>query len=194
MLEATKKNMNVRKRDGRVLSFDRQLILNAIQKAFCAQLALKQTSDLEADLIDKIQAMTDAIVDQVHDLSLNHSGVAVEHIQDVVERELMRSEFYEVARRYILYRAEHTKMRQLRAEETMDNAEPFPSMMVERDGKLENLDFDRLWGQVETACGGLNDECSSEELINEVRKQCRTIADGAPQHGRALVLRVTQCP
>ena len=171
MLKATQGNMNVRKRDGRVLSFDRQLILNAIQKAFCAQMAVDQPAELGEDLLDKIDAMTDAVVGQVYDLSCSHQGVAVEHIQDVVERELMRSEFYEVARRYILYRAEHAKIRQLRAEESMDNGEPFPSMMVERNGQLENLDFQRLWGQVEDACDGLQDECSSEELISEVQKQ-----------------------
>ncbi len=36
MLKVTQQDMNVRKRDGRVLSFDRSLIRNAMQKAFCA--------------------------------------------------------------------------------------------------------------------------------------------------------------
>ncbi len=153
MLEATKKDMNVRKRDGRVLSFDRRLILEAIQKAFCAQQGAERAADLGTELLEKIDAMTDSVASRVFDQSLSDGGVAVEHIQDMVEQELMRSEFFEVARRYILYRAEHAKIRQL------------------RDGQLENLDFTRLWGQVENACEGVQEECSSEELITEVRKQ-----------------------
>ena len=37
MLKATKQELNVKKRDGRVVSFDPQLIALAIQKAFCAE-------------------------------------------------------------------------------------------------------------------------------------------------------------
>ena len=97
--------------------------------------------------------------------------VTVEHIQDSVERELMKNEFFSVARRYILYRAEHSKMRQLRAEERMESEEAFPSMMINRDGKLENLDFERLRAQVESACEGFTENCSAEELLVEVKKQ-----------------------
>jgi ribonucleoside-diphosphate reductase alpha chain len=89
----------------------------------------------------------------------------------VVERELMKNEFFSVARRYILYRAEHSKMRQLRAEERMESDEAFPSIMISRDGVLENLDFDRLRQQVETACRGFEETCSAEELLVEVKKQ-----------------------
>ena len=97
--------------------------------------------------------------------------MTVEHIQDLVERELMKNEFFSVARRYILYRAEHSKMRQLRAEERMESAEAFPSIMIKRDGKLEDLNFSRLEGQVEAACEGLDENCSASELLVEVKKQ-----------------------
>ena len=46
MLKATKQELNVKKRDGRVVSFDPQLITLAIQKAFCAEQGLNEAAEL----------------------------------------------------------------------------------------------------------------------------------------------------
>ena len=169
--KSAQQTMNVQKRDGRLLSFDAQLVARAIEKAFCAELGLKDRSGLAPDLIDQIESITHAVVDHVRIDAMSDAGVSVEQIQDVVERELMKAEHFSVARRYILYRAEHSTIRRLRAEERMESDEAFPSIMVKRDGKLENVNFDRLRGQIEEACRGLSETCSSDELLEEVEKQ-----------------------
>lgn len=160
-----------RKRDGRAVLFDPALIARAMEKAFCAELKLGNTTLLDEGLRNEIQQMTDNVVQSVKAQALSTEGVSVEQIQDLVEKELMRADHFSVARRYILYRAEHSKMRQLRAEERMESDRPFPSVMVKRDGVMEDLDFDRLRNQVVTACEGLDQTCSSDELIDEVKKQ-----------------------
>ena len=170
MLKTTQE-MNVRKRDGRVLTFKPELITRAIQKAFCAEYKFSEISQLDAKQIQVAEAITESVVEDVKEDALTDAGVTVEHIQDVVERQLMKQEYFSVARRYILYRAEHNKIRQLRAEERMDSGDPFPGTMVNRDGQLENLDFDRLRSQVDSACVGLDESCSSGELLEEVEKQ-----------------------
>ncbi|MFT5299320.1 MAG: ribonucleoside-diphosphate reductase alpha chain [Mariniblastus sp.] len=171
MLKATQQELNVRKRDGRVLSLERSLITSAIQKAFCAERNLGDISELSEKLLGEIDEVTLSVIEDVKTEAATDQGVSVEYIQDVVERQLMKREHFSVARRYILYRAEHNKIRQLRAEERMDSTEPFPELMVSRDGQLENLDFDRLRSQVANACEGLNGTCSSSELLEEVEKQ-----------------------
>lgn len=170
MLKTTQE-MNVRKRDGRVLTFEPALITRAIQKAFCAEHKFSEISQLDAKQLEVADAITESVVAEVQEDALTDAGVTVEHIQDVVERQLMKQEYFSVARRYILYRAEHSKIRQLRAEERMDSADPFPGTMVNRDGQLENLDFERLRSQVDSACDGLDATCSSGELLEEVEKQ-----------------------
>jgi len=167
----TATDMNAKKRDGRVVSFDNSLIIRAIEKAFCAERGFENLEQLDAELRAEISVMTESIVEEIHEQASTDEGVSVEAIQDTVEKELMRGEHFSVARRYILYRAEHNKIRRLRAEENMESDEAFPSMMVTRDGQMENLDFGRLRDQVDTACKGLNTTCSSEELIQEVQKQ-----------------------
>ena len=160
-----------RKRDGRAVLFDATLIARAMEKAFCAELKLDSTTALEDRLKAEIQEMTNGVVQEVKALALSTDGVSVEQIQDLVEKELMRGDHFAVARRYILYRAEHNKMRRLRAEERMESDSPFPSVMVKRDGVMEDLDFGRLHNQVSKACEGLGETCSSDVLIDEVKKQ-----------------------
>ena len=160
-----------RKRDGRAVLFDATLIARAMEKAFCAELKLDSTTALEDRLKAEIQEMTNGVVQEVKALALSTDGVSVEQIQDLVEKELMRGDHFAVARRYILYRAEHSKMRRLRAEERMESDSPFPSVMVKRDGVMEDLDFGRLRNQVSKACEGLGETCSSDVLIDEVKKQ-----------------------
>lgn len=160
-----------RKRDGRAVLFDASLIAMAMEKAFCAELKLESTAALSQSLKAEIEEMTASVVGEIKSLATTPDGVSVEQIQDLVEKELMRGDHFAVARRYILYRAEHNKMRQLRAEERMESDHPFPSVMVKRDGVMEDLDFERLRNQVSEACSGLSDTCSSDELIDEVKKQ-----------------------
>ena len=151
MLKATEQELNVRKRDGRIVSFEPKLITLAIQKAFCAEQGLNEAAELDAALLEQIDQITAEVIEVVQDEAASDAGVTVEQVQDVVERQLMKAEHFSVARRYILYRAEQSKIRQLNAEERMESAEPFPQMMVKCAGQMENLDFARLREQLSSA-------------------------------------------
>ena len=171
MLKASSTDLTILKRDGRVVAFDDRLIASAIQKAFCAEHGVAGPEKLEDSLRTEIEQMVAQVVAQAGERLENGLQVTVEFIQDSVERELMRQQFYSVARRYILYREEHNRIRQLRAEESMESAEPFPQILVNRDGRLENLDFERLRTQIDSACRGIDEICDSAELLNEIEKQ-----------------------
>ena len=110
MLKATKQELNVKKRDGRVVSFDPQLITLAIQKAFCAEQGLNEAAELDAALLEQIDQITSEVVTTVREKAASDAGVSVEQVQDTVERQLMKAEHFSVARRYILYRAEQSKI------------------------------------------------------------------------------------
>lgn len=170
MLNQTQTEILVRKRDGREVQFDDQLIMVAMKKAFAAEQGVNDYNQLSSETVAEIERMTAETVSRVQTQSENH-GISVEQVQDIVEQELMSSGCSAVARRYILYRAERAKMRQLRAEENFESSSPFPEFMVNREGVLENLNFDRLRGQVDQACEGLDEECDSSELFDEVEKQ-----------------------
>lgn len=97
----------VEKRDGRKVAFDRIKIFNAIKKAF---------ENTENQPFDK--KVIDDLTDQVENF-LGREGqpiVTVEHIQDVVERILMKNNYYQVCKNYILYRQKRTQIRERKNE------------------------------------------------------------------------------
>ena len=92
----------VRKRDGRRVSFDVGKIRNAITKAGKATGEFEQ---FEAELMT---------VQVIKVLSHSHRGgiPSIEQIQDIVEHVLITSNHFKTARAYIIYREQHTKLRE----------------------------------------------------------------------------------
>lgn len=95
--------MQVVKRDGRIVPYERKKIEQAMTKAF-AQVNKPISAEALGALIDRVEErFSDA-----HELS-------VEAIQDRVELQLMEADHYEVAKSYILYREERRKKRMIRS-------------------------------------------------------------------------------
>ena len=88
---------NVTKRDGRIVPFDRSKIVNAIRSA------MERTSRIDEALANYISERIAAID---HDCT-------VEEIQDIVEHYLMDSDRKDVAKEYIIYRAERSRIREM---------------------------------------------------------------------------------
>ncbi len=90
------------KRDGRVTPFDSGRIERAISKCF-ASLGYKPVTPI-ADLTRQV----------VNIVAAKYQQPTVEQVQDIVEMVLQSAGEYEAAKHYILYRAEHAKMRRER--------------------------------------------------------------------------------
>ncbi|MCP4362141.1 MAG: recombinase [Chloroflexi bacterium] len=87
------------KRDGRIVPFDQQLIQNALKKCFTSRGEEPRTP------LNEITHQVVNVVAAKFDLP------TVEGVQDIVEMVLQAAGEYEAAKHYILYRAEHAKMR-----------------------------------------------------------------------------------
>jgi ribonucleoside-diphosphate reductase alpha chain len=171
MLSSTQTTLLAKKRDGRIVSFDRERIGKAIQKAFFAERGLGPGDALDAETIVQIDEMVDSVIADIGSTEGASGGIGVEQIQDAVERELMRQQYYSVARRYILYREEHARRRQLRAPADWAAEQAVPRIQVDRGDHLESLDIQRLHTQLARACQGLDDVCSAQELHDDVERQ-----------------------
>ncbi|MDL1896114.1 recombinase [Anaerolineae bacterium CFX7] len=87
------------KRDGRVMPFEIERIENALARCFAS---FGRTSTLPiSDLAKQVGNIVAAKYDQP----------TVENVQDIVEMVLQAAGEFEAAKRYILYRAEHAKLR-----------------------------------------------------------------------------------
>ena len=93
----------IKKRTGDIVQFNAQKIADAIRKANLESIDETFSGEQLKELTHKVvQALTDKIP-------------GVEQIQDTVEKVLIAGNFASTAKAYILYRAEHTKLRQARA-------------------------------------------------------------------------------
>lgn len=93
--------MNIRKRDGSYQVFDEEKIKQAIKKAFIAtHNEIKETT---------LEEICDAIKKQMS----QREEISVEWIQDMVEEQLMKFQFYKEAKNYILYRSKRSENRLL---------------------------------------------------------------------------------
>ena len=97
--------MLIVKRDGTQVQFDRDKIINAINKAFIEVDGKLYETDTAYDIAVEIEQAARQLAEEDHILS-------VESIQDLVEDYLMRSERKDVARAYIRYRYKKEILRQ----------------------------------------------------------------------------------
>ncbi|MBK6710155.1 MAG: recombinase [Chloroflexi bacterium] len=87
------------KRDGRIVSFDAGRIQVALERCFSSLANPPKTS---------VEDLTQQVVNVV---AAKYDLPTVEGVQDIVEMALQAAGEYEAAKHYILYRAEHAKMR-----------------------------------------------------------------------------------
>ncbi|MFM7169188.1 MAG: ribonucleoside-diphosphate reductase subunit alpha, partial [Planctomycetaceae bacterium] len=140
--------------------------------AFRAEQNLATGQPLDADLEREVAAITEDVVQDASPDAATDRGVGVEQIQDLVEMQLMKRGHYRVARRYIVYRAEHAKIRSLRQPEALEVTETTvaPRMHVRlEDGLRVLFDINRIRRRLDLACAGLPD-CDAEDLLQEVIK------------------------
>ncbi len=93
----------VRKRDGRLVAFDRSRITRAIHKAMEAA--------EEGVLPRDAERLTDEVIRKLNRQFGEKDYPSVEAIQDIVEETLILEEFPKTAKAYILYRHERAKVR-----------------------------------------------------------------------------------
>jgi ribonucleoside-diphosphate reductase alpha chain len=155
--------LRVIKRNGKVVSFEEDKIKIAVTKAFLAN----ESGNAAAS--ERIHRKVEDISQDVQDIFKRRmpSGgtLHIEEIQDQVELQLMRSEEYIVARKYILYREERA------TERTKDTSQQstleVPAISVtKKDGSTVPLDINRLAAVVNHACEGLED-VSADSILEE---------------------------
>ncbi len=91
------------KRDGRRVPYDITKIESAIEKAM---------SSAGRSDEDEAKRLAHMVEDRLED-KFTDASPTIEDIQDTVEKVLMDNGFARVAKRYILYRAERTKTREM---------------------------------------------------------------------------------
>lgn len=179
MSNLTKNSLDllVEKRNGEVVSFDRDKIKLAISQAAIAGNVTSQP-DLYETIVGNIAE------------ELSHRFVEfhpnVENIHDIVEKHLMKNDLYEVAKCYIVYRAEKQRERE---DERKKVSFLRKLTVIKRDGRKVLFNPKKLYSTIERACQGLAG-VDFEAIFDEVTKN---VYDGIKTEDieKALVLAAT---
>lgn len=121
----------IKKRTGDIVKFNTQKITDAIKKA-------NMESIDETFSKEQLSTITNNVIKALKNLKTP----GVEQIQDAVEKVLIAGNFASTAKAYILYRAEHTKLRQAKAD-LMDIYDELTfTKAKDADIKRENANID----------------------------------------------------
>ena len=93
----------IRKRDGRYVPFDAEKITKAIEEAGQA------TAEFGRDQAQKLMIRVLNLAEKIH----GEKTLSVEEVQDIVEEVLLSSPFRTTAKRYIIYRDQHARLREV---------------------------------------------------------------------------------
>ena len=159
--------MRVIKRNGSVVPYDQDKIAIAITKAF---LAVEGGAAAASTRIhNKVNELANSVSITFSRRMPSGGTLHIEEIQDQVELELMRSEERTVARSYVLYREERTKVRKKETIEKESEQEKPALKVILDDGSESDLNVQRLQTMVGEACVDLSD-VSANEIIEEAKK------------------------
>ena len=151
--------IQVIKRDGSLVPFDKQKIINAINAAFV---------DVDGELKDKYTA-TD-IADNIETLLKLTTPVAlVEDLQDIIEEALMSSGRKDVARAYIRYRYKHEVARKASSEFMHAIAEKLEAKNVQKQNA--NVDEYSFGGRIGEAASVMTRQYAIDNCLSDMAKE-----------------------
>jgi ribonucleoside-diphosphate reductase alpha chain len=154
----------IRRRNDEVVDFDRSRIENAIELAAVACGEPDRTF---------IPVVTDFIVkdiDHVYGEIFTNRMPSVEDVQDIVERNLMKFNKFEVAKEYIIYRASKQEERVEAHETLVKKFEKNGFQVMKSNGGKEDFDFEKIEKMFSLAVRGYEDKCSFDELMEAFKK------------------------
>ena len=152
MSETAPGQLRVIKRNGAVVAYAESKISVAITKAY---LAVEGGHAAASTRIHESVAQLARQITDIFKRRMPSGGtIHIEDIQDQVELALMRTGEHKIARSYVIYRADHARIRE-QSRETKEESHPDITVTFE-DGQKGQLDTSRLRTIIDEACDNLS--------------------------------------
>ena len=176
--EDSPRNLKIQRRDGKsFVRFNPMKIGFAVEKAFRASMNID--GQTPQDVVDAVNLVTNKVVQRAVLMAKEAQSLHIELIQDEVERQLMAEGFYEVAKDFILYRAQRAILRErevveakierkvvdIPAEEDVGPGQVFE--ITQRDGTKGSITEKELKQRISFACRNYTESTSAEEIYIE---------------------------
>ncbi len=149
--------------------FNPMKIASSIEKAF--RRAKNFNEQMPDDIISIVNILTQKIVQEMIELSAKGELLYIEMIEDRIERELMNEKIFDVAKHYILYRAEKNKSLEssMSALDETIQIRQFEVSTLDQSKMVINENM--LRNKLSFACRGLENQVSLGELVDTAFSQ-----------------------
>ncbi|MDD5769469.1 MAG: ribonucleoside-diphosphate reductase subunit alpha [Candidatus Gracilibacteria bacterium] len=154
----------IRNRGGDLIPFDRTRIERAIEKAG----EVANYSDFKF-----IDSLADEIIEYLSNILLNSDNekvLTIEEIQDVVENKLMEFGYFDIAKKYIIYREKRTFERNIEKQEIQEKLKQNSLEIIKSNGEKEFFDIEKVKNTYKRVSFGLARICKFEDLENSLNK------------------------
>lgn len=154
--------MKIRKRDGRIVLFDQNKIIDAVLAAF---------KEVDGELSDYAYIKAGNIADYIQGIAAEHEDkyLDIEQIQDLVEKGLMSTKRKDVARAYITYRNARTAQRTKNSQLIQTIAKKINASNVENQNA--NVDEHSFGGRMGEANDALMKQYALDYCVSNMAKE-----------------------
>ena len=163
--------MKIKKRDGRVVPFDQNKIIDAILKAF---------KSVDGDLSDYAYIKAGNIADYILETCKEYKKeqcaagssdcyLDVEQIQDLVEKGLMSTKRKDVAKEYVIYREERNRARYRNGDMFKQVAVKLAASAVENQNA--NVDEQSFGGRIGEASGVITKQYALDYIVSKMARE-----------------------
>jgi ribonucleoside-diphosphate reductase alpha chain len=154
----------IRRRDGEIVDFDRVRIEQAIL------LACNAVGEPDKTFIPVVTDFVVKDLEHVYGEIFVSRLPSVEDVQDIVERNLMKFQKFEVAKEYIIYRAERKEERAEAHEKLVKKFEKNNLKVTKSNGSKEDFNLDKIEKLFKLAVKGYEKECTFDALVEAFKK------------------------
>lgn len=149
--------MRVIKRDGRSVEFNREKIKNAVLAAF---------KEVDKEISQEAKNKASDIASYINGLEIE--SIPVENIQDIVEDKLMASKRKDLAKAFILYRNDRSRIRENKSQLMKDITEKLMATNVQNQNA--NVDEKSFGGRVGEASDAVLKKYALDNCMSEMAK------------------------
>lgn len=145
------------KRDGRKVDFDRDKIIKAVLAAF---------DEVDGEITSEARHKASDIASYIN--TLENAEISVEQIQDIIEEKLMASKRKDVARAFVIYRNDRTKIREQNTNLMKSIKEKLTASNVQNQNA--NIDEKSFGGRVGEASDTVLKQYALDNCMSEVSR------------------------
>lgn len=150
--------MNIIKRDGTPQEYKFEKIKNTVTKAFNSV-----NQEVPEKFLEQLKEQVEKIIEKN-----NGDGTPVEEIQDIIQKELIKRNKYDVVESFILYRKKHEEIRENKSKLIKDVTKALNASDIQNQNA--NLDEASFGGRLGEAAGIVSKNAALKRMSKMARK------------------------